>query len=149
MGTQAIPQLGTKSSPKNKYPPFLASLVRQWPITLLMILWLANWEGKLALALLSPRTPSVFVREFKSKPCWSYAHLPKKQSETQLLLHALDHSQSSINKWKRQQKVGTKDKKSYPITMSNFVHDPFASIKWRLSLARTPMEELRSAYSIS
>lgn len=42
MGTQVIPQYGTKSSPKNMYPPPTPSLLKQWPTTFLISPLLAN-----------------------------------------------------------------------------------------------------------
>ena len=80
MGIHDIPQCGTKSSPKNIYPPPPMSMERQWPTTFLMIPLLANWDDKLILARLKPRIPSVFAKVFKSNPCWSYAHLKDKRN---------------------------------------------------------------------
>lgn len=82
IGTQVIPDLGTKSAPKNKNPPPFP--LRQWPTTFCVIPMPLSCDEMLALLLLSPRTPAVGGEGCGPRFCRRYPHLKMRNNITPL-----------------------------------------------------------------
>lgn len=79
IAVHAIPEAGTRSSPKNKNPP--PRPLKQWPSTFRVNPIECNCDNMLALPLPRPKTPAVGGGECGPACFWSYPHLQKSGTE--------------------------------------------------------------------